>query len=150
MDWKIKLYKNKKLYYILNVWMSKDSLLKQLKNGILFYHTNYNYGDTELYYLNQYDKIIINDISLFDFLMQEFEIKEKEKEYEIIEVIDLLNRIANKEKIPKKIEFEGKIYYYDSTQDYYNYYVYLFEDVLSSKQKIYNILHKKIKIIEEN
>lgn len=68
-----------------------------------------------------------------------------------MKIIDLLNKIANNEEVPKKIKYKGDIYiYYERLDDMFNYktddkrHIYLEE-----KYYIENILNDEVEIIEE-
>ena len=74
-----------------------------------------------------------------------------------IKVIELLNKIANGEEMPKEIKFENKIYkYYKERQDYI---VYIDEDEFCGETLLFNImsshfipelLETKVEILEDN
>lgn len=69
-----------------------------------------------------------------------------------IKVIDLFNKIANGEEVPKKLRYNFKTYFYDSeTQDYCdwdNTYG-LFSDYLENNYGLSNCLNDEIEILEE-
>ena len=65
-------------------------------------------------------------------------------------VIQLLNKIANDEEVPKKIKYEGRIWEYDSdVQDYMNEDIveYLFANMFGMKTE--RVLNDEVEIIEE-
>ena len=65
-------------------------------------------------------------------------------------IIDLLNKIANGEEVPKKIKFGDKIWKYDSSvQDYMNEdnNEYLFANIFGIETE--KALNKEVEIIEE-
>lgn len=74
-----------------------------------------------------------------------------------IKVIELLNKIANGEEIPKEIKFKNKIYkYYKEQQDYI---VYTDEDEFCGETLLFNVmrshfmpelLEKEVEILEGN
>lgn len=71
-------------------------------------------------------------------------------------IIDLLNKIANGEEVPKKIKYKGVIRTYcDKDKDYYNSDInedmYLFYNTLKSNTgaEFQNALNDKVEIIEE-
>ena len=74
-----------------------------------------------------------------------------------IKVIELLNKIANGEEMPKEIKFENKIYkYYKERQDYI---VYIDEDEFCGETLLFNImsshfipelLETEVEILEDN
>lgn len=69
-----------------------------------------------------------------------------------IKVIDIMNKIHNKEKVPKKIMYDFKTYFYDErTQDYTDYdRTYgLFSDLLDKQCGIFSCLNDEVEIIEE-
>ena len=66
-----------------------------------------------------------------------------------IKVIDLLNKIANGEEVPKKIRYDDDIYEYDYDEKNYAYffidiYNYLFDEDITQ------ILDDEVEIIEDN
>lgn len=67
-----------------------------------------------------------------------------------IKIINLLNKIFNCEKIPRKIIFDDYIWNYcDNFQDYFNVYNgYLF-DVLINDYNIKEFLNVEVEIVEE-
>ena len=72
-----------------------------------------------------------------------------------IRVIDLLNKIANGEEVPKKIKHRDKIYeYYERLNDTFNYKEIIdgkyADDYLNDKYFIENILNDQVEIIEED
>lgn len=60
-----------------------------------------------------------------------------------MKIIDILNKIANGEEVPKKILYDNKIYIYD-TDDYYDNESY----GLFDSEVIQNILNDKVEILE--
>jgi hypothetical protein len=62
-----------------------------------------------------------------------------------IKVIDLLNKIANGEEVPKKIKYRNNIYEYEDSDYFGNDIGYLFERYNSIA-----ILNDEVEIIEEN
>lgn len=68
-----------------------------------------------------------------------------------MKVIDLLNKIANGEEMPKKIKYKNELFEYDNdTQDYYiveGTYDYLFRDSFCKKTN--SFINDKVEIIEE-
>ena len=63
-----------------------------------------------------------------------------------IKIIDLLNKIANDEEVPKKIKWQGKIYEYSSSNRFY------YQNSWSMYRDFYtegNCLNDKIKILNE-
>ena len=69
-----------------------------------------------------------------------------------IKVIDIMNKIANKEEVPKKLRYNFKTYFYDSeAQDYCdwdNTYG-LFSDYLENNYGLSNCLNDEVEILEE-
>ena len=62
-----------------------------------------------------------------------------------MKIIDLLNKIANGEEMPKKIRYNFKTYFYNSfTQDYG-----LFDDYLENNYGLSNCLNDTVEILEE-
>lgn len=62
-----------------------------------------------------------------------------------IRVIDLLNKIANGEEVPKKIKYKEKIFiYWSGTKKYYNRNIDLFLEFYSGE-----LLNDEVEIIEE-
>ena len=77
---------------------------------------------------------------------------EKQLKKENMKIIDLLNKIANGEEVPKKIKYQNVIYiYYERLNDMFNYksddkrHRFLEEDYY-----IENILNDEVEIIEED
>ena len=67
-------------------------------------------------------------------------------------IIDLLNKIANGEKIPKKIKYQNYIYEYQHRRDTENCFNYMCNEngeYLSRRYFIDNILNDDVEIIEE-
>lgn len=65
-------------------------------------------------------------------------------------VIDLLNRIANGEELPKKIKYEGDIWELNTLENTYdNGECCLFEDYIDKKYVITDVLNDEIEIIED-
>lgn len=73
-----------------------------------------------------------------------------------MKIIDLLNKIANGEEVPKKIKYEKHIYEYaEGTYDW-SYYIenngtikFLLTDVFNSDDNILDILNGTVEILEE-
>ena len=64
-----------------------------------------------------------------------------------MKIIDLLNKIANGEKIPERIKFRGQILDYDSDIDYKDHLdIYLFNSKCCINEKE---LNEEVEIIEE-
>lgn len=63
---KIYCYRENKLIFTLEITMREEILLKQLKNGLLYYDTMN--GDTEIVALSAFDKVVIRDCWLYDRL----------------------------------------------------------------------------------
>lgn len=71
-----------------------------------------------------------------------------------IKIIDLLNKIANGEEVPKKIKYNNKIYeYYERLENIFNYkqivngkYI---DDYFNDNYFIDSILNDEVEIIEE-
>ena len=59
MKVEIKCYIKNKLVYIIELQMSKDKLINQIKENKLEYF-NYRTGGTEIIYLDKFDKIDFN------------------------------------------------------------------------------------------
>lgn len=64
-----------------------------------------------------------------------------------MKIIELLNKIANDEEVPKKIKYDGQIYTYSNcrykTQDGYS-------DLLGTKNMFYSgVLNYEVEIIED-
>ena len=73
-----------------------------------------------------------------------------------MKVIELLNKIAKGEEVPKKIKYNKKIYEYEDGAYDYGYYKqndgtinFLLTDVFNSDDNILSILNEELKIIEE-
>ena len=70
-----------------------------------------------------------------------------------IKIIDLFNKIANNEKVPKHIISNNVIFHYDdNVQDYENDFEYLFRDSFSNfgrSEDFLNIEVEEVEIIEE-
>ena len=70
-----------------------------------------------------------------------------------MKIIDLLVKISQGERMPKKIKYEGYVWEYDKlTKDYYRNdineeYIYLFEDLF--KQETGFFINDEVEIIEE-
>lgn len=65
-----------------------------------------------------------------------------------MKVIDLLNKIANGEEVPKKIKYDEKIYYLDDgNYRAYNKYGYQMELMLYNP---FHILNDEVEVIEED
>lgn len=62
-----------------------------------------------------------------------------------IKIIDLLNKVANGEEVPKKIRFEGKIFEKQDEATFYCTGIGIFENVF-----VLEDLNKKVEIIEED
>ena len=63
-----------------------------------------------------------------------------------IKIIDLFNKIANNEKVPKKIKFHGETYYYyDANRFYYQNGFSMYRDFRFGG----NCLNEEVEIIEE-
>ena len=68
----------------------------------------------------------------------------------MMKIIDLLNKIANGEEVPKKIQLGEKEYeYVDRVDGLYNYKNTFNGDYLSNEFMIENILNFEVEIIEE-
>jgi hypothetical protein len=66
-----------------------------------------------------------------------------------MKVIDLLNKIANKEEVPKKIEWEDDVYEYDEEE--YAYTTYEYERPITLMENVLECdLNKEVEIIEED
>lgn len=59
MKLEIKCYIKNKLVYIIELQMSKEKLIKQIKDNKLEYF-NYKTGGTEIIYLDKFDKVNFN------------------------------------------------------------------------------------------
>ena len=70
-----------------------------------------------------------------------------------IKIIDLFNKIANNEKVPKHIILNNIVFHYDDdVQDYENDFEYLFRDSFSNfgrSEDFLNIEVEEVEIIEE-
>ena len=73
-----------------------------------------------------------------------------------MKIIDLLNKIANGEKVPNRIKYEKHIYEYEEGTYDWSYYIqnngtikFLLTDVFNSDDNILNILNNELEIIEE-
>lgn len=70
-----------------------------------------------------------------------------------IKIIDLFNKIANNEKVPKHIILNNVVFHYDdNVQDYENDFEYLFRDSFSNfdrSDEFLNIEVEEVEIIEE-
>ena len=69
-----------------------------------------------------------------------------------MKIIDLLNKIANGQEVPKKIKYNLKTYFYDNEeQDYCDYdKTYgLVGDYLENNYGLHNCLNDEVEIIEE-
>ncbi len=70
-----------------------------------------------------------------------------------MKVIDLLNKIANREELPKKFKYENKIYvYYDTYGGYYEENcqgIYNRKFLTFKNEQYYAVLNVEIEIIEE-
>ena len=68
-----------------------------------------------------------------------------------MKIIDLLNRIANGEELPKKIKYEGDIWELNTLENTYdNGECCLFEDYIDKKYLITDVLNDEVEIIEED
>lgn len=68
-----------------------------------------------------------------------------------MKIIDLLNKIANGEEVPKKIKYKNMVYeYYERLNDFYNYKCVEDNSYLEEKYFISNILTDEVEIIEES
>lgn len=70
-----------------------------------------------------------------------------------MKIIDLLNKIANGEEVPKKIKYQNYIYEYQhrrDTESSFNYMCNENGEYLSRRYFIDNILTDEVEIIEEN
>lgn len=71
-----------------------------------------------------------------------------------MKIIDLLVKISQGERMPKKIKYEGYVWEYDKVaKDYYRNdideeYIYLFQDLFKKKTGFF--INNEVKIIEEN
>ena len=61
-----------------------------------------------------------------------------------MKIIDLLNKIANGEEVPKKINYDGKIYDYEDRDYFTSDYGYLFD-----RYNVSGMLNDEVEIIEE-
>lgn len=67
-----------------------------------------------------------------------------------IKIIDLLNKIANKEEVPKKIKYNNEIWkYMKSENDYTNVKKFLFMDNIMNYDSVETFLNLEVEIIEE-
>lgn len=77
-----------------------------------------------------------------------------------MKVIDLLNKVANKEDVPKEIKYDGRVYVFDSNQ-YYDkqamedeeaYIEYFGDDYTANFPKGYtfSILNQEVEIVKNN
>lgn len=62
----IECYRNDRRVLRIECAINEDVFLEQLKKGIIYYG-NYS-GDTEIVYLNSFDKIIVKDCLLYNVL----------------------------------------------------------------------------------
>lgn len=62
-----------------------------------------------------------------------------------MKIIDLLNKIANGEEVPKKIKYNGKIYNWEDSEYFDSDYGYLFD-----RYNVSVILNSEVEIVEEN
>ena len=66
-----------------------------------------------------------------------------------IKIIDLLNKIANKEQVPEKIKYNNKIWEYDVySNDYKGEDIWLFEELFEYRRTI-EFINDEVEIIEE-
>ena len=66
-----------------------------------------------------------------------------------IKLIDLLNKIANKEQVPEKIKYNNKIWEYDVySNDYKGEDIWLFEELFEYRRTI-EFINDEVEIIEE-
>ena len=66
-----------------------------------------------------------------------------------IKIIDLLNKIANKEQVPEKIKYENKIWEYDVySNDYKGENIWLFEELFEYRRTI-EFINDEVEIIKE-
>ena len=66
-----------------------------------------------------------------------------------MKIIDLLNKIANKEQVPEKIKYENKIWEYDVySNDYKGENIWLFEELFEYRRTI-EFINDEVEIIEE-
>lgn len=71
-----------------------------------------------------------------------------------MKIIDLLVKISQGERMPKKIKYEGYVWKYDKVaKDYYRNdideeYIYLFQDLFKKKTGFF--INNEVEIIEEN
>ena len=67
-----------------------------------------------------------------------------------MKIIDLLNKIANGEEVPKEIRYEENIWKLNTLENTYdNGKCCLFEDYIDKKYVITDVLNDEIEIIEE-
>ena len=70
-----------------------------------------------------------------------------------MKIIDLLNKIANGEEVPKKIKYKDNIFYYDEqVKDYFdcdNTY-YFIDDYVRNKYGITRCLDDEVEILDDN
>ena len=67
-----------------------------------------------------------------------------------IKIIDLLDKIANNDKVPKHILLTNIVFHYDDdVQDYENDFEYLFRDIFSNFDRSEDFLNLEVEIIEE-
>lgn len=64
----IECYRNDKIVLRVECSIREDVFLEQLKKGIIYYNTGYSSGDTEIIYLNSFDRVIVKDCLLYDEL----------------------------------------------------------------------------------
>lgn len=57
----IKCYKNQKLRLTLECYIREDIFIEQLKNGVIYYNTGLNGGNFEIIYLNNFDRVVIEN-----------------------------------------------------------------------------------------
>lgn len=71
-----------------------------------------------------------------------------------IKVIDLLNKMANKKEVPKKIKYRDKIWEYTSTikGTGYQYYSNIYKEWKTLQNQVYleECLNDEVEIVEEN
>lgn len=78
MKYKVELYKGRKVVWELEIGMRDENFIKELKNGVIFYDTGYPTGNTEIYYLKNYDRVVINGGLFYEPLIDEIDEQEKE------------------------------------------------------------------------